>query len=102
MLIQSERGFLYFAVGIFLLLPVSIFGQTTSIPNTSGASPWNLSIEKAHRVFIENKGQFNSRSGIPGNKSGETILYAVNLNGVDMYFTSSGISFRHDEFPKLS
>jgi len=44
------------------------------------------------KVFIENKGQFNSENG---NES--KILFGTSQDGVKIYFCANGLTYRHDE-----
>ena len=48
-----------------------------------------------HKIFIENRGQFDADI----NKETK-ILYQVMLGAVKAYFTSSGVIYRYDEYPK--
>lgn len=45
------------------------------------------------KVFIENIGQFNS-----GNGSIHMAAYGTRVNGLDIYLSSHGIVYRHDEY----
>ena len=45
------------------------------------------------KEIIENKGQFTSIN----NGSNEPILYAINQGGVNIYFTTQGVTWRHDD-----
>jgi len=60
-------------------------GQSTTRKN------WSVAIEETHKVFIENKGQFDDR-----------VLYGINYNGIDIYFTASGITYKHNSIIKTS
>src|SRR6185312_10287760 len=44
-------------------------------------------------VFIENKGQFDGQDNLPGSD----IRYFVGKDGVLMYFTPQGVTYREDE-----
>src|ERR1700722_5211765 len=48
-----------------------------------------------HQVFIENKGQFDADVTTSGK-----ILYQAELGNVKAYFTSTGVIYRYDEYPK--
>lgn len=48
--------------------------------------------------FIENRGQFTEKD----NAGKGAILYAAREKGTDMFFTSSGVVFRHLEMPPLT
>lgn len=43
------------------------------------------------KSFIENRGQYDGRTGLPGK-----IEYGVDYNGMQMYFTNSGFTYRFD------
>ena len=50
----------------------------------------------ANREFIENKGQFTAADNLSNRK----ILFAVNSDGVRIYFDSHGLIWRHDIYKK--
>jgi gliding motility-associated-like protein len=50
------------------------------------------------RVFVENKGQFDSENNIPENK----IKYGVREGGTFVYFSTKGLLYRHDEYPVIT
>src|SRR5205085_2194744 len=45
------------------------------------------------KEIIENKGQFTSKY----NQLNEPILYTINQGGVNIYFSATGITWRHDD-----
>lgn len=49
------------------------------------------------KVFIENKGQFDSKNG----NDGRAISYGISNDGVEVYFTSGGLTYKHDEYKEL-
>ncbi len=52
------------------------------------------------KVFVENKGQFSlNLEKCKYEKS--PVKYAVRTNGVEMYFTASGVTFKHDALVPL-
>ena len=61
-----------------------------------------------HKVFIENKGQFataNPSSGgfdTKNNLKNNPIKYAYSSEGVEIYFTNKGLTYRHDEIENVS
>lgn len=63
---------------IHLMLASWVFAQDKLITNE----------ELSGRRFIENKGQFNGRTGKP-----EPVLFAVDHGGVQIYFTKNGVSY---------
>lgn len=90
---------------LFYLFPV--FGQVVNSPTTYSSSSsnlqpntsWTVRLEEINKVFVENVGQFDGR----GNKLGaNAIVYGVRQNGVEIYFTSGGVIFRHDEIQRVS
>ncbi|MBI4930067.1 MAG: gliding motility-associated C-terminal domain-containing protein [Bacteroidetes bacterium] len=48
------------------------------------------------KVFIENKGQFDGMNNLKNSH----IKYAVVNEGVAIYFTNTGLTYRHDEYEK--
>ncbi|MBI2269236.1 MAG: hypothetical protein HYU69_02645 [Bacteroidetes bacterium] len=44
------------------------------------------------KVFIENKGQFNNKN----NLTSTSIKYGINSNGLQVYFTNDGLTYRYD------
>lgn len=67
--------------------------------NTNGLKEiWTTKNPFERRVFIENKGQFDSENNIPANK----IKYGVCEGGVYTYFSSKGLLYRHDAYPVLT
>lgn len=57
----------------------------------SSKTNWDVKNPFDQKAFVENKGQFD-----------DNIKYAVSNQGVDIYFTSSGVIYRHVEQVKLS
>ena len=47
-------------------------------------------------VFIENKGQFDGKTERP-----ETVRFGAAREGVQMYFTTGGITYRHDAYAPM-
>ncbi len=93
---------------IMILLAIHpAFSQTkaqgiTEKPNWSG-TPFE------HHVFIENKGQFDPIDNkdkanplLPLGYVQKEIKYAVTTEGMNIYFTSHGLTYRRDETQKLS
>ncbi len=54
------------------------------------------------KVFIENKGQFDSRNQFKGNSINSKIAYGIDNNGSKIFFTAEGLTYRFDrtEFTK--
>ncbi|MBI4929933.1 MAG: gliding motility-associated C-terminal domain-containing protein [Bacteroidetes bacterium] len=73
---------------LFFILPLYLFAGK----NEAG---WNSSGESQKR-FIENKSQFDGRDRSPDSK----ILYAVDQNGTQIYFTKEGLTYRFDKKEK--
>ena len=48
------------------------------------------------RSFLENKGQFDGRTEIKGEK----VLYAVDQGAIQVLFTTGGVTYRFDEKEK--
>ena len=101
---QLSSIFCYsFSCNFFSLLCLAIISISPKVSFTQnqlathGGKGWNVPLEEINKVFIENKGQFEGKADpeTPG-----TILYGVNLDGTAIYFTSSGITYRHDEIVK--
>lgn len=71
-----------------LLLIVGTFAQADHVR-------WVASLQ-SDRSFIENKGQFNGRTGLVG----EEVLYAVDEGALQILFTTKGVVYRFDEKEK--
>lgn len=70
-----------------------------STPKSSGMTPlWTTKNPFNRRVFIENKGQFDSENNIPENR----IKYGVKEGGIFVYFSTKGLLYRYDEYPVLT
>ncbi|MBI2269248.1 MAG: hypothetical protein HYU69_02705, partial [Bacteroidetes bacterium] len=51
-----------------------------------------------HRAFVKNNGQFNfSLTGGSLKPLNTQILYGASANGVELYFTTNGITYKHNE-----
>ncbi len=97
-----KSTFIYFLI-VFLFVFISFAdGQSTKHSPTSQsnglAAPWTVALENFHKVFIENKGQFDNKN----NQAKTHIQYGVECNGVDIYFFNSGVTFRHNAKFKLT
>jgi gliding motility-associated-like protein len=49
-----------------------------------------------HKLFIENRGQFDGKNS-PEGKSDEAVLFGASSTGVALYFTEQGLCYRYDE-----
>src|ERR1039458_3428496 len=65
-----------------------------SLGQTSGSN-WVVS-GVSPKNFIENKSQFNGKDKLTDSK----ILFGVDDNGAQIYFTKQGLTFRFDEKEK--
>lgn len=63
----------------------------------AGLKGWSFSHVFDNRVIIENKGQFDGKTNVPGEK----VLFGARCGKMDIYFTPSGICYRHDELKHL-
>ena len=68
------------------------FVQAQTATKTWTKNPFN------QKVFIENKSQFDGRNNLPNS----TILFGVRNDGIQIYFTPKGLTFRHDEFVEMT
>jgi gliding motility-associated-like protein len=60
---------------------------------------WVLQNPFEQKVFIENnEGQFDGKSGNDSNK----VIFSSNIDGLTLFFTTSGVIFRHDEAPPIT
>lgn len=85
---QSEKTRLrHFFLLLFLFQIVISFGKTAWTSSSFG-----------QKAFIENKGQFDGQNG----KSDSRVVYGASCEGVDLYFTSEGLTYRHVEYPVFS
>src|ERR1017187_9403350 len=76
-----------------LILLVTIVSNL-SFTYSQVSIPWSYSLEDVNKVFIENKGQFESNEG-------DSVYYGARSNGLDIYFTSKGLVFKHTDQPKI-
>ena len=92
-------------ISLFLFSGASIlsfsqqsFGQnfTASYPINTSKSSWEVKDPFEHKVFIENKGQFDAKKNFPENYP-QQIKYVVKHEGIVIYFTPGGLSYRYDE-----
>jgi len=70
-----------------------LFSLLSTQAQTRSVVDWTK-IPFEHKVFIENKGQFNGRNGLLGSK----IMYGNENSGVQIYFTTTGLSYRIDDY----
>ncbi len=77
---------------IAILYFVSVVGTMAMAQADAAKTLWNINNPFEHKVFIENKGQFDGQDNLSS-----TIRYAVANAGVNIYFTSGGLTYRHDE-----
>lgn len=71
---------------------------------TSSNNKWIINNPFEFKVFVENKGQYNSSeigAGLKNNLVEDSILFAAAHNGVNIYFTLSGVTYRHVEVEQL-
>ena len=97
-----KQKFLHIAWPLIFFIPAVIVAQNnfnSPAITTAVEHSWNISLEETHKVFIENKGQFEGENN---SKTSSSILYAANYNGVDIYFTPLGVTYRHDEIVKAA
>ncbi|MGP8216946.1 MAG: T9SS type A sorting domain-containing protein [Bacteroidia bacterium] len=78
-------------VAIFCLFAGHLYAQAK---NSTKTAKWQA-IPFDHKLFIENKGQFDNDVQTPSK-----ILYMAMLGNVKAYFTATGIIYRYDEYPK--
>src|SRR3954469_20166405 len=96
MYFSTHRALANGAFIAFVLLLVFNAGQAFSQGNNgkpAGTLKWTVN-PFDQRVFIENKGQFD---GMDGN-----IRFAINNMGEEVYFTPSGLTYRHNELRDLT
>ncbi|MGP8216114.1 MAG: gliding motility-associated C-terminal domain-containing protein [Bacteroidia bacterium] len=100
MILFSIRKIVNPAIFAVVLLSANAIAQQAS--NSVKKSPARIKATSQwttapfdHKVFIENKGQFNA--GVPGN---DKVIYSASLGAVNLYFTSHGIVYEYDEYIK--
>ncbi|MBI2269972.1 MAG: hypothetical protein HYU69_06380 [Bacteroidetes bacterium] len=83
-----------------LALIISIFfmgqsmqAQLTGSNSENPSSDWTRNDIFRNNVFIENKGQFDKKDKRPASK----ILFGVFDNGMQIFFTSKGLTYRYDK-----
>ncbi|MBL7891767.1 MAG: T9SS type A sorting domain-containing protein [Bacteroidia bacterium] len=105
-----KANYILKAVILFTIYSQIIFGQaekkTTRDTLAPKPVPWTVAIEDINRVFIENKGQINSLaqqdSSFKSIINPDKIQFEVNYNGVNIYFTSTGVAYLHKQIPSIS
>src|ERR1051326_3579501 len=76
------------------IFPAAILTTSLAFGGAQGSgSGWSTN-PFDEKEFIENKGQFITQAY---NGLNEPILFAAKQNGVNIYFTAQGVSWRHDE-----
>ncbi len=83
----------YYSFLLSLLLSITAFAQSGK--TLAGRSVWT-SDPFLQKAFIENVGQFSDI----GDQPGDAIRYSVSNDGVDIYFTPTGVLYRHKELEK--
>ncbi|TAL61715.1 MAG: hypothetical protein EPN85_04180, partial [Bacteroidetes bacterium] len=86
-------------VFIFLSVLCSVWPATLFAQSRWTANPFG------QKVFVENKGQFSNMDnggGVTFNDNTSTILFGANSDGVDLYFTINGLTYRHNELVQLT
>ena len=93
---------------MILLAMHPAFSQTGAAPGVTEKPNWS-NAPYEHKVFIENKGQFdpidnNDKANplLPLGYVQNGIKYVVTMEGTEMYFTNHGLTYRRDETQKLS
>ncbi|HEY6163087.1 MAG TPA: hypothetical protein VI112_17805, partial [Bacteroidia bacterium] len=76
-------------------------GAQTSVRNTPKSKPpfiskWSKNDVFEHRLFIENKGQFDKKAG-----ENTPVSYGVIMQGEQLYFSPNGITYRYDEYQSM-
>jgi len=87
------KKFLFDSLGVFIFF-LFLFSVEISHAQTSGSN-WVASGEPS-KNFIENRSQFNGRDKLSDSK----ILYGIDQNGIQVYFTKQGLTYRFDERQK--
>lgn len=67
---------------------------TSTISLYADGKDWTIQSGKNRKVFIENKGQFDSRNW----QSDKEIKFAIDYDGFNMFFNQSGFTYRLDKF----
>ncbi len=76
----------------FLLFSITVFSLSNSFAGTSPSANWTSSPFN-QKVFIENKGQFDGGT----EKKSENILFGASLDGVECFFSKTGLTYKHNE-----
>lgn len=69
----------------FVVLALPLFSQ-------NNAAGWKTNFGESQKRFIENKSQFDGKDKLPDSK----ILYGIDQNGTQIFFTKQGLSYRFD------
>src|ERR1035437_4134805 len=71
----------------FILTALFSFGQGRIAQSGSWtANPFD------QKVFVENQGQFDEK-----HTNGKPILFGARIDGIDVYFTEDGLTYRYEE-----
>lgn len=73
---------------LFLWIAVISFSTFAQNVNSTLKYSWEQTLS-----FIENKGQFDGRTGLS-----EKIMFATDYNGLQVFFTKKGLTYRYDRF----
>jgi len=77
---------------LFLLFSSGMFNSSAQINKSNASSKWTINPFE-HKLFIENRGQFNGKD----EQKNSQILYGVDNLGGQIYFTSKGLTYRYDK-----
>ena len=79
-------------IAFFLLSILSRAKNNQGQEASWSTSPFN------HKVFVENKGQFDNTIA----NNSDKILFSACLDGVEMLFSAKGLTYKHDELITVS
>ncbi|MEO6884390.1 MAG: PKD domain-containing protein [Bacteroidia bacterium] len=88
----SDKGKCFFLILGCFIFCTSAYSQTHSFQPKWKVNPFD------QKVFVENKTQFDGKDSLPNSP----ILFGIRNKGVQIYFTPKGLTYRHDEYKKIS
>ncbi len=90
--------FLIIATALFTLSASAQVNSVAPSKSFQNTVKWAAANPFEHKVFIENKGQFEGRTVLKNSE----IKFAVSSLGTEIFFTDKGLTYSHNEFKKMS
>ncbi|MEO6883888.1 MAG: gliding motility-associated C-terminal domain-containing protein [Bacteroidia bacterium] len=91
-----------FGKALFLCLSIGAFYQVESQVKKQivppGSTKWLGANPFESNFFIKNMGQFDGATNLTSDK----VLYGIRNEGMEMYFTANGLTYKHDDVPTIT